>query len=223
MRFPDIRLEIVEDLGSSGAGFMRIVRRRLRAHYPDGTSSEPFVYDEIDRDAIDAVVLSAHFLDASSVRHVYLRSAVRPPLAFRDRTRSPLPAQDPPGGFLWELPAGLVETSEQSEAGLRHAAQRELREELGFDVTLDALSELGPSIFPVPGFIAERHFFFEVLVDPSQRVEPSLDGSALEHGGAVVSLPIREALEHCRRGDFQDGKTELCLRRLVERYPDGAP
>jgi ADP-ribose pyrophosphatase len=222
VRFPDIRLEIVEDLGSSGAGFLRIVRRRLRAHYPDGTSSAPFVYDEVDRDAIDAVVLCVHFLDASSVRHVYLRSAVRPPLAFRDRARSPRPAKDPPGGFLWELPAGLVETSEQSEAGLRHAAQREIREELGFDVTLEALSELGPSVFPVPAFISERHFFFEALVDPSQRVEPSLDGSALEHAGAVVSLPVAEVLERCRRGDFQDGKTELCLRRLIERYPEGA-
>jgi hypothetical protein len=47
LRFPDIRLEIVEDLGSSAEGFLRIVRRRLRAHYPDGTSSTQFVYDEV--------------------------------------------------------------------------------------------------------------------------------------------------------------------------------
>ena len=77
--------------------------------------------------------------------------------------------------------------------------------------------------FPLPAFIAERHFFFEALVDPNARHEPSLDGSALEHGGAVVALPVAEALERCRTGEFQDGKTELCLRRLVERYPDGAP
>jgi ADP-ribose pyrophosphatase len=220
VRFPDIRLEIVEDLGSSEAGFLRVVRRRLRAHYPDGTQSAPFVYDEVDRTAIDAVILCAHFLDASSVRHVYLRSAVRPPVAFRDRTRSPRPSSDPDGGFLWELPAGLIETGEQSEAGLRRAAQREIREELGFDVPLEALSELGASVFPVPAFIAERHFYFEALVDPKTRREPSLDGSALEHGGAVVTLPLADALDRCRRGEFQDGKTELCLRRLAERYPD---
>ena len=222
MRFPDIRLEIVEDLGSSGGGFLRIVRRRLRAHYPDGTSSPPFVYDEVDRAAIDAVILCVHFLDANGVRHVYLRSAVRPPVAFRDRARSPRPSDDPPGGLLWELPGGLVEAGEQSEAGLRRAAQREIREELGFVVTLEMLRELGASIFPVPAFIAERHFYFEALVDPEARFEPSLDGSALEHMGAVVALPVADALERCRSGEFQDGKTELCLRRLAERYPGGS-
>jgi ADP-ribose pyrophosphatase len=222
LRFPDIRLEILENLSSEDAGFLRIVRRRLRAHYPDGTSSAPFVYDEVDRSAIDAVVIAVHFLDANGVRHAFLRSAVRPPLAFRDSARSPRPSIDPPGGFLWELPAGLVEASEQSEAGLRHAARREIREELGFEVSEAALSELGPSVFPVPAFISERHFFFEIEVDPSQRAEPSLDGSALEHAGAVVSLPVTEVLERCRRGEFQDSKTELCLRRLVERYPGGA-
>lgn len=222
VRFPDIRLEVVEELPASDAGFLRIVRRKLRAHYPDGTSSAPFAYDEVDRKALDAVVLCVHFLDAAGTRHVYLRSAVRPPVTFRNPARSPRPSIDPPGGHLWELPAGLVESSEQSEAGLREAARREIREELGFDVAPGALSELGASVFPVPAFIAERHFYFEALVEPESRHEPSLDGSALEHGGVVVTLPVAEALERCRRGEFQDGKTELCLRRLVERYPDGA-
>jgi ADP-ribose pyrophosphatase len=220
LRFPDIRLEIVEDLSSADTGFLRIVRRRLRAHYPDGTSSAPFVYDEVDRAAIDAVILAVHFVDAAGVRHVFLRSAVRPPVAFRDRARSPRPSIDPSGGFLWELPAGLVEAGEQSEAGLKRAARREIREELGFEVSERELSELGPSVFPVPAFIAERHFFFETLVDPSRRAEPSLDGSALEHAGVVVALPLGEALERCKRGEFQDSHTELCLRRLAERYPE---
>lgn len=220
MRFPDIRLEIVEELPSSGPGFLRLVRRSLRAHYPDGTASAPFPYDIVDRAAIDAVIFCVHFLDAAGVRHVYLRSAVRPPVAFRDPGRSPRPAIDPPGGLLWEIPAGLIDASEQTEEGLRRAAQREIHEELGFDVPVESLVELGPSVFPVPAFIAERHFFFEASVDPSSRREPSLDGSALEHFGVVVALPVGEALERCRRGEFQDSHTELCLRRLAERYPE---
>ena len=48
--------------------------------------------------------------------------------------RSPRPAIDPPHGFLWELPAGLIEPGEQSEDGLRDAAVREIQEELGFEV-----------------------------------------------------------------------------------------
>jgi ADP-ribose pyrophosphatase len=216
---PETQLELVEDLSPSApAGFLRLVRRRFIATYPDGSRSPPFVYDEVDRAAIDAVVIAAHFADAQGVRQVYLRSALRPPVVFRDRTRSPLPAQDPPGS-IWELPAGLIEASEQSPRGLRVGALRELFEELGFSGDPEALIELGPSTFPAPGVIAERHFFFALEVVPEQRTEPPLDGSALEHDGVVCSLPLTEALELCRSGVIVDGKTELGLRRLADLFP----
>ena len=44
---PAIRLEQVEDLSpAEQQGFLRLVRRRLIAQYPDGSRSLPFVYDE---------------------------------------------------------------------------------------------------------------------------------------------------------------------------------
>jgi ADP-ribose pyrophosphatase len=216
---PEIQLEFLEDLSPQAEpGFLRVVRRRLRAHYPDGTQSQPFVYDEVDRKAIDAVVIVAHYADADGRRFVYLRSALRPPVVFRDRTRSPIPAQDP-ASSIWELPAGLVEPGEQSREGLLAGAARELGEELGFDVAPGRLRELGPSTFPAPGIIAERHFYFAVLVEPATRREPDLDGSALEHGGLVLPLPLEDALSLCRTGGIVDAKTELGLRRLREAYP----
>jgi ADP-ribose pyrophosphatase len=115
----------------------------------------------------------------------------------------------------------LIEASEQSRVGLRHAAQRELLEELGFDVQVEAFAELGPGTFPVPGLFAERHHFLEVSVDPDARREPVLDGSALERHGSVVSLPLSRALELCRDGTLLDGKSEIGLRRLAERYGAG--
>ena len=221
LRLPDIRLELIEDLTPPDqSGFLRLLRRRYRAHYPDGTASEPFPYDIIDRRAIDAVVLIAHYAEGLE-RRVFLRSAVRPPVAERDPKRSPLPERDPPGGLIWELPAGLIEPSEQSPEGLVRCAQRELREELGFEVPLGALRELGASMFPVPAFIAERLYFFEVEVDPATRSEPTLDGSALEHFGEVVALPVTDVLERCRAGTIYDLKTELAVRRLIERYGSG--
>ena len=72
------------------------------------------------------------------------------------------------------------------------------------------------SVFPAPGMVAERHFFFRVQVDPSEREKPTLDGSPLERAGVVAALPVDEALELCRRGEIQDSKTELALRRLEE-------
>lgn len=214
---PAIRLELVEDLSPEGPqGYLRLVRRRYVAHYPDGSVSQPFIYDEVDRRAIDAVVIVAHFIE-DGARHVYLRSALRPPVVNRDPARSPMAEKENRG--LWEVPAGLVEADEQTEAGVQSCAARELDEELGFNVPAQYLRPLGPSTFPTPGVIAERHFYFEVEVDPATRTEPALDGSALEHFGRVVSLPLDEALELCAAAAIEDAKTELALRRLRERYP----
>jgi hypothetical protein len=76
-------------------------------------------------------------------------------------------------------------------------------------------------MFPVPGMIAERIYVYEVAVNPIARAEPSLDGSALEQFGVVVALPVSEALELCRSGAIADLKTELAVRRLLERYGAG--
>ena len=214
---PSIDLELVEDLSPHAEpGFLRLVRQRFIAHYADGSRSQPFVYDQVDRRAIDATVIAAYYLDASGAPWVYLRSALRPPIVFRDRSRSPIPEQDPPGS-IWELPAGLVEPQEQSVLGVRQGAARELEEELGFSYAADRMQELGPSTFPCPGVVSERHFYFATQVEPSERREPGLDGSALERDGVVIALPLAEALAWCRDGRIIDAKTELGLRRLAER------
>jgi ADP-ribose pyrophosphatase len=211
---PDIRLELLEELSPADCGgFLRLVRRRFRAHYPDGSVSEPFVYDEVDRPAIDAVVIAAHHRDGDRIM-VWLRSAVRPPVEMRDPARSPVREKKLRG--LWELPAGLIEASEQVPDGPRRAARRELHEELGFDVGESALQPLGPSTYPAPGIVAERHFYFQVRVDPMLRGDPPHDGSALEHRGVVMAVALDDALAMCRRAEIEDAKTELALRRLAD-------
>jgi ADP-ribose pyrophosphatase len=218
---PPIRLELVEDISPSAEpGFLRLVRRRFIAVYPNGERSAPFVYDEVDRRSLDAVVIVAHYRDGDGKHCVYLRSALRPPVVFRDRNRSPMPEQDP-ASSIWELPAGLVEADAQSATGVRHSASRELEEELGFRVDPSSFVELGPSTFPCAGVIAERHFIFAVEVDPNHRREPSLDGSALERDGAVVSVPLAQAIAMCDAGDIVDAKTEIGLRRLHARTREG--
>jgi ADP-ribose pyrophosphatase len=179
-----------------------------------GRTSTPFVYDEVERAAIDAVVIAAHYV-LNGTRHVYLRSAARPPVLLREPSRNVGPEYATHNG-LWELPAGLVEPDESSRAGIVRCAQRELNEELGFEVGVDRLLWLGPSTYPCPGVIAERHYFFHVTVQPEERREPTLDGSALEVLGAVIDVPLEDALEWCRTGRLEDAKTELGLRRLAE-------
>jgi ADP-ribose pyrophosphatase len=214
LSFPDLGLELVEDISPvAPAGFLRLIRRRLRVKYPDGSRSDPFPYDEVDRRAIDAVVIAAHFVQGGQ-RWVYLRSALRPPLRFRDPARSP--GGSPETGALWELPAGLIEPGEQSTGGVLRAGCRELREELGFLALESDLQMLGSPVWPTPGVLSERLFFVQLAVHPERREEPSLDGSALERYGRVVAVPLAHALGLCRSGRIQDAKTELALRRLAD-------
>ncbi|HXX65939.1 MAG TPA: NUDIX domain-containing protein [Polyangiaceae bacterium] len=204
---PPIRIGVVRDRtpeARATGGFLDLRRLDLAAHYPDGTASEPFAYDIGARSLLDAVVVAAHFRSGGE-RHVYLRSAVRPPCALR-----PIPPWH--DGSLWELPAGLVEPAEEPV----ETAARELGEELGFSVSSSALTPLGPWTFPAPGIIGERHLFFAVEVDPRTRGTPTEDGSALERGAAIIALPVDVILRHCRDGSICDAKTELGVRRLAE-------
>jgi ADP-ribose pyrophosphatase len=222
LTLPAITLELLEDLSPPQAdGFLRLVRRRYRAHYPDGATSEPFVLDAVHRRALDAVVIAAHFQRPEKGRSVYLRSAVRAPLLLREPWRDgPGSAQAAPAARcgIWELPAGLVELEELSSPnGIQAAARRELLEELGFDVALERLRQMGAGSYPTPGIIAEQNYYFEVEVDPAERKEPSLDGSALERSGVVVAVELAQAISMCASGQIPDAKSELALRRLEER------
>jgi ADP-ribose pyrophosphatase len=212
---PRIDLVVVDDLmPPEAAGFLRPWRRRLRVRYADGTESAPFLYDGVDRAALDAVVVAAHYLERGE-RWVYLRSAVRPPAALRPPEACPLP-EKPTLGVMWELPAGLVEPTECSREGLRACAARELGEELGFAIAAERFASLGHAVFPSAGVIGERHHFFHVEVDPATRGEPGEDGSVLESRALIAPVPLAEARALLARGDIEDAKTEIGLRRLAE-------
>ena len=185
-------------------GFLNLRRLDLVARYPDGTESATFAYDIATRAALDAVIIAAHF-GRNGRRFVFLRSALRPPCALRDRP----PEHD---GLLWELPAGLIEGTESPA----HCAARELEEEVGIFAQPSEMKELGAWTFPVPGMCGERQIFFHLEVDPATRVVPKEDGSALERNARVVAVEIDRALGACKTGEIRDAKTELALRRLVE-------
>jgi len=204
-----------ETLLGDPPGFLGLRRLLLKIRFEDGRESRAFEYDSVERERLDAVVMAAHYRDAGGKRWVYLRSSLRPPITLRAREAGPMPERPTLGG-LWELPAGLVELDERSPAGLRAAAARELLEEVGVRVDPADLLDLGPSTFPAPAMIGERHFFFHVAIDPRTISVPTEDGSPLEEGAIVIAIPLDEAIDLCRRGLIEDAKTELGLRRLAE-------
>jgi ADP-ribose pyrophosphatase len=183
------------------SGFLRLERVRVRIG--DG---EPFTYDVVTRDAMDAVVMAAHFVRGGT-RHVMMCSCIRVPLFWRD--------QNAANATLWELPAGLVEVGESPAV----AAARELHEEIGVRVDAAELAPLGPPMFPAPGMIAEVHSYFHVEIDPSALEPPTGDSSALERESVIAAVPLDEALALCASGGIRDGKTELAIRRLKELLP----
>lgn len=177
--------------------------------------SEPFTYDCADRSRMDAVVVVPHYAGADGRRFVILRSALRPPVASRPPEVWPVPEKESLGE-LWEVPAGLVEEDERTPEGLRGCAARELFEETGYEVEAPRVAELGPSTFPSPGMIGERHFFFHAEVDPAAQRPPPEDGSVLERAAKLAHVSLADALEACRAGEVEDAKTELALRRLAD-------
>ena len=211
---PELAIEsVAAPTRNSEPSFLSVLHHRLRIASADGAPSEEFPYDEISRRAMDAVVVAAHF-ERDGEPWVYLRSALRPPVALADdRGR---PALTDAGGQLWELPAGLVEPEETGGQGVVKAARRELEEELGFRCALSDFRTLGSPTLPCPGALSERQYFFSVLVDPTQRGTPTLDGSALERFGRIIAVPMEAALRRCTAGLLADAKTELGLRRLCE-------
>jgi ADP-ribose pyrophosphatase len=104
------------------------------------------------------------------------------------------------GGFLWEIPAGLLQAGEAPEAG----AQRELGEEVGL-----AAGRLGPlgTMLPTPGYSDERiHLFLarDLTAVPSAHEEDEVIQR-------IERVALGDAVAMVRHGEIPDGKTALAL------------
>ena len=104
------------------------------------------------------------------------------------------------GGYIWELPAGVLAPDEPPEA----CAARELAEETG--VLARELRHLG-TILTTPGICDEGiHLFLgRDLMDGSHARE--FDESIAE----IARVPLVEALARVRNGEIVDGKTIVGL------------
>jgi 8-oxo-dGTP pyrophosphatase MutT (NUDIX family) len=100
------------------------------------------------------------------------------------------------GGYIWELPAGVLNPGEPP----RDCAARELREEAG--VEAEDLLQLG-TMFATPGFCNERiHLFL------GRRLrEAGHEHEADEVITEIRRVPMPDALAMIRRGEIVDGKT----------------
>jgi len=103
------------------------------------------------------------------------------------------------GGFIWEVPAGVLHHGEEPAA----CAARELREETG--LLAGELVALG-TYLPSPGFCDERiHLFLAQQL--TMAVQQLDDDEVL----AVTRVPFARALAMIRSGELRDGKSIAAL------------
>lgn len=101
------------------------------------------------------------------------------------------------GGFIWELPAGVLKSEDEPPAA---CAVRELREEVGLRAR--EWTPLG-SVLTTPGFCDERiHLFLARGLDDVGHARD--DDEVIEEARAV---PVDDALAMIRRGEIVDAKT----------------
>jgi ADP-ribose pyrophosphatase len=199
-------VELLSDERTGQGGHLVIRRLRMRMALSDGSRTREGTWDFVERPmGLDAVVL-ALYRRASAGVEVLLRSALRVPLRFGRPEQRPL--------LFAELVAGILEPGDD----LATRAADEALEEAGLRVRPSDVQLLGPPMFPTPGMCAEVFHFAACEVAPAAVAEPPLgDGSPFEQGARLEWVALEEALARVARGELQDLKTELGLRRLRDR------
>jgi ADP-ribose pyrophosphatase len=110
----------------------------------------------------------------------------------------------PAGGELWELPAGRLDPGEEPLA----AAQRELREETGYEAkTWTRLAAFWPS----PGYVGEKMDIF-LARDLTAGKQQLMDDERIH----FAWFPHAEVGAMIRRGEIQDGKTIIGYYRWAD-------
>jgi ADP-ribose pyrophosphatase len=217
-----VAIEIVEDYTARARcdeGFLRLKRLRARNRRADGSTSREYPIDVIDRPTLDAVAVCLYARTARGVE-VLTRRGLRPAALFRRGKVPVLP--EPEYLLVEELVAGVLEPGEIGLAALRRRGAEEVREEAGLEVAPERLEPLGGPFFPLPGIVSEKIHLLACEV-PAPRVtgrHPAPhegDGSPLEEGAVLEWRELRAAIAACERGEIEDAKTELALRRLASR------
>lgn len=211
-------IEVIEDFTATGRcdeGFLHVRRLRCRNRRADGSESQIYRVDVIDRPRLDAVAVLIHRRGATGVE-VLTRRNLRPAAYFR-KDKQPNVPDGQVHLHVEEIVAGLLEPEDRGEEGLRRRASEETREEAGIEVQPEEIVILGGPFFVAPGILSEKIFLTAVDVTGKPLEVPQGDGSPLEEGTELRWRPIDDALDACRRGEIQDAKTEMGIARLLAR------
>jgi ADP-ribose pyrophosphatase len=184
------RIEVISEKEVFRKFIFRIREVCFRFERYDGSMSDETTRLNLDRG--DSVAAIVHDTSNDTV-------------VLTEQLRYPTCAKGP--GWMMELPAGVLDESEEPAQALR----REIIEEVGYSISsIEPIS----TFYVSPGGTSERILLFYVRVTPSNRVS---SGGGLESEGEdirTVSLPVAEALQRVRDGEIVDAKTIIGLQWL---------
>ena len=210
------RVEVQNDERLGVGGFLVLRRLTLVNRRADGSASEPYSCDFVERSyGLDAVAVVVYRRTVEPGRlEVLLRRGLRPPMEFGRGENVPI-ADENPSPFCVEIAAGLIENHDRGVAGIEARASAEIEEELGYKVAPERLVSLGAPVVPTPSVIPERLYLYAAeLTSDDVRYELSGDGSPMEEGAETSWWALGEAIRACTDGRIVDAKTEIGLRRL---------
>ena len=151
-RTPKRTVQILKAKRLLDTGFLRVDSSEIKYRLPDGALSDPQMRLNVDRGNAVAAILHER---SNNTLH-FVRQ-------FRFSTYDESDEPSPDNGWILELIAGVVQTTERRD----EAIKREIQEETGFK-KVDACELIG-SFFLTPGASSERLFLFYVAVDPAGR------------------------------------------------------
>lgn len=170
--------------------FFKLVEAQLRHEKFDGTMTEPITRLSFERG--DAVAAVMHNPQTDTI---ILTEQFRYPTARKA------------AGWIYELPAGIIEEGEEPAATMR----REATEETGY--TLHVLHPIA-DFFLSPGGSSERIFLFYARLNVDDKTSVG-GGVAREHEYIrTVQMPVHQALAMTKQGKFHDAKTLIGLQWL---------
>lgn len=213
-----------------GGRYLRWRRVHLQNLRADGSRSAQYICEFSDRprhgtDAV-AVVLWRRSLQGQGQGlgqiEVLLRRGLRPTLRFGRPSAGLAQPDAAPYLHLTEVVAGILEDGDVGEAGILRRASLEAWEEAGLRVDPSQIRLLG-RVFLSPGMSPECCYLASAEVPHVDAAVPEGDGSPMEEGSRQRFVPLSEAIAQCDRGEIEDAKTEVLLRRLAAQLADRPP
>lgn len=180
--------------------------------YEDGSVGEPYRVSFVRKDGCDSVAVLP-FLIREKRLYVGIIRMLKPVLFLRRELRLPR-NEDRDHLYFDGIVAGAMEVAPAGKTeDVDERAAHELREEGGYQADPTRMIDLG-SYFTSPGYAVEKMYLRAYQLDNVRQGELTGDGTQFEEGLRIRFLEVSKVLDMCLRGEIQDPKTELAIRRL---------